>query len=173
MRNLSVRILISAEDIAMKQRVKLNSRKVLRQIQSNIHQLEAAIQSGDDFGQLHSDIIRLLKIVCRTKTEYKDILRYPAPPAVRETVIMVPGPNGKPAEHERISHFSEESLQQSQKELGARLLAKLTELREEYLLRSKLEITARRTYGTDLKNIKKELANIKSELLRLRQVSRT
>ncbi len=80
---------------------------------------------------------------------------------------MVPSPDGEPVEHERTSLFSEESLNQSRKELGAQLQTKLAELDAEYLLRSKLETTAVRNYRTDVKSIKKELQGIESELLRL------
>jgi hypothetical protein len=152
----------------MKQIGRLDSRKVLKQIYSYKQQLKEVIQSGGDFGQLHSNIIRLFKIVCSTKSEYNDVVRYPAPPPVREIVIHKTGPNGEKKKVERMSTFSETALGQCRKELARRLQVKLTELYEEYLQRSKLEKIAVRNCRTDIKNIKKELQNINNELLKLR-----
>ena len=86
---------------AVKQMGKFDSRKVLKQISSYKQQLEEAIQSGNDFGQLHSNIIKLFKIVYSTKSEYNDVVRYPAPPAIQEIVIYGTGPNGERKELER------------------------------------------------------------------------
>lgn len=154
----------------MKQSSKLNSLKVLKRIRTYRRQLKVSMQSGSDFRQLHSDVLRLLKVICGTKSEYKDVVAYPEPPAIREIVVMEHGPDSEPVELERTPLFSEESLNQSRKELGVQLQTKLAELDSEYLLRSKLETTAACNscnYRTDVKSIKKELQGIKNEMFRL------
>jgi hypothetical protein len=143
--------------------------KVLKQIYLYKHQLEEAIQGGDDFGQLHSNIMRFLKIVCSTKNEYKDFIRYPSPPPVRVIVVYGTGSNGEKKELERRSTFSKKELSEHRKELAEQLQAKLKELQEEYLQRSRLGKIAMHNCRTDIKNIKKELQNIKTELVNLRK----
>jgi hypothetical protein len=149
----------------MKQIDKLDSGKVLKQIYLYRQQLEKAIQSGGHFGQLHSNIIRLFKIVYSKKSEYNGVVRYPVPPDI--SFISYCDLNGK--EFERTSTYSEQELSRSRSELAKRLQAMLVELYEEYLQRRKLEQVTIHDCRTDIKNIKKELRNVNNELLKLRK----
>ena len=131
------------------------------------------MQSGEEYEELHTDIIKLLKVICNTKSEYKDVADYPQPPALREIVVMAPGFNDQPEEHERIPLFSEKLLTKSRMDLGIRLQKLLESLESEYKLRIKLEASYASNLKAELQNVKEEISHLKAEMSRLsRKVNR-
>lgn len=150
----------------MARRIALNSRQVLTDISEYRKRLRSALQGGEDYALLHADILRFLKIVCITKSEYKDVAVYPQPPEIREVVIMATDEKGKSVEHERRSTYSENELSRSRLELGERLQNLLAELETEYELRRKLEATCEASLKNDLQKLKKEVSHLKTKLSR-------
>jgi hypothetical protein len=148
----------------MVRKTALNSRQVLMDIGEYRKRLRSALQAGEDYALLHADILRFLKIVYITKSEYKDVAVYPQPPEIREVVIMATDEKGESAELERRSTYSENELIRSRLELGERLQNLLAELEAEYELRKKLEATCETSLKNDLQNLKKEVSLLKSKL---------
>ena len=146
--------------------VALNSGQALIDIGEYKKRLCSALQSGEDYALLHKDIIRFLKIVYTTKSEYKDVVVYPQPPEIREVVIMETDEKGKSVERERRSTYSENELSRSRLELGKRLQNLLIELEAEYELRKKLEVTRETSIKNELNNLKKEVSSLKAKFSR-------
>lgn len=148
----------------MARKVVLSSKQVLINIGKYRKCLYLSLQGNEDYALLHADILRFLKIVCSTKSEYKDVAAYPQPPEIQEIVIMYTDEKGNSVEHERRSTYSETGLRRSRLELGKRLQNFLAELEAEYKLRNKLEMTCEASIKDELQNLKKEMSHLKAKL---------
>lgn len=152
----------------MKSGSRLDSRKVLREIQTLKSKLALILQTGEEYEELHADIIRLLKAIGSTKSEHKELADYP------QTVVFVTmrdNPGGEPVEGERTAIFSDKDLEERRTALGIRLQERLVNLEAEYKLRTKLEARYTTDIKDELKNIKKEIAQLKTEVSRLSRKS--
>ncbi len=144
----------------------LSSKQVIIKIGRYRKRLYLSLQGNEDYALLHADILRFLKIVCSTKSEYKDVTVYSQPPEIQEIVIMYTDEKGNSVEHERRSTYSENELSRSRLKLGKRLQNLLSELEAEYKLRNKLEMTCEASIKDELQNLKKEISRLKAKLAR-------
>jgi hypothetical protein len=141
--------------------IALDSRKVLINLGEYRKRLKSALQDGNDYALLHADILRFLKIVCKTKSEYRDVVVYSQPPGIREIVIMTTNKNGKSVELESRPTYSENELSRNRLELGERLQSLLSELEAEYDLRKNLEANLETRLKSEVQDLKKEVFRLK------------
>jgi archaellum component FlaC len=148
----------------MKSRARLDSRKVIREIRTLKSKLDLVLQTGEEYEELHTDIIRLLKAIGRTKSEYKEFADYPQAIAM---VFMEDNPDGEPVEVGRTAIFSDKDLAERRSALGIRLQELLGDMEAEYKLRTKLEARYTTDIKDELKNMREEIAQLKAEVSRL------
>ena len=150
----------------MKKGRRLDSRKVLKEIRVYRRQLEAVLQSGDDFKELHADIVRFLKVVCTTKSEYSEVAEYPDWPEDIMTGLAGLTPDGQTEEPDPIIELKQRLIE-GRKQFTTHLCDILAELEKEYKLRVKLEPTSASSIKADIQAIRKDMKNISTELSRL------
>ena len=148
----------------MKSNSRLDSRKVLREIQTLRSKLKLALQTGEDYKGLHTNILRLLKVIYSTKSEYKDVADYPQ---IRVLVEVINHSNGTPAEIKKMPPFPEKAATELRSALGIRLQELLGNLEAEYKLRTKLETNHATDIKAKLQNVEKEIAHLKAEVSKL------
>lgn len=138
----------------------LDPSKVLIKIHEYKTSLNLALQSGEDYALLHTNILKFLKIVCSTKSEYKDVSIYP----IGELVIVEADGKGNEVEVGRKLLYSENESKRIRSELGERLKNLLAELEAEYKLRKDLEAARETNLKTELKDLKREISLLKDKI---------
>ncbi len=141
-------------------RNKISSKSSLKEKKTKKMQLSSVLKSGEPYADLHKKILTLLKILCATKAEYREVIEYPKPFLIISECIRMP--NGEVENSE--SHRCEEALARRRHELAERLFALLDKLEFEYKLREKLETKVDLKLKKTVEEIKKEIRFIKTKL---------
>lgn len=148
----------------MVRKANLDSKQVLAHIRRYSKRLRSALQNGEDYASLHAEIVRLLKVICSTKSEYKDIVRYPEQFLI---VYTAPDEKGNQVEVDSTSKYPGDSLIKTRSELGERILSILAELETEYKLRLKLEASREKRLRSEMQQLRKEVSALRSEFARI------
>jgi hypothetical protein len=142
----------------------LDSKQVLTHIRRYSKLLRSALQDGEDYAALHEEIIRLLKVICSTKSEYKDVVCYPKQFLL---VYTAPDEKGNQVEVDRISKYPGDSLIKTRSELGERILSILAELEAEYKLGIKLKASCEKSLRSEMQQLRKEVSALRNEFGRI------
>ncbi len=122
------------------------------------------MRSDEDFEHLHSNIVLLLDELCRTKAEYKDVIKY-RDDLVIVTVRVDRGSNGEIVELEGKRH---EHIIKLREKFVVRLDEILAQLEKKYVLKAKLQKPQVGSLKSELQDIRNQLQYVKAELSGLR-----
>ncbi|UCG83256.1 MAG: hypothetical protein JSW38_00040 [Dehalococcoidia bacterium] len=148
----------------MKQNKKLNNRKALQLIRKYRRQLAAALRDGDDFEELHSQIILLLVELCRQKKGFQDVIEYKSDLHIT-LEVMDRDPNGELIEIEDSEISTGTNIREN---FGKRLDEILAQLEAEYTHKVALYKPQKDITNKELQDIKAVLLDIRDELKNIR-----
>ncbi len=113
--------------------MKLNTKKVLAEILALEAALKDCLIRKKDFESIHKSILNLCRIVYSSKKEYKTIdTDYPNP-----VIININMPGGTKKRHSEVP--SKEQVWRSKLSLGENALKVLSELKDLYMMKERLE----------------------------------